>query len=56
VAGIVQNARDWEVGTKQQAKTERELLGDATNNLLRALKQNTRKKESRACARLQFQL
>lgn len=33
--------------TKRQSKTEAELLDHATNNLLRALKQDMRKKEGR---------
>ena len=33
--------------TKRPAKTEAELLDHATNNLLRALKQDMRKKEGR---------
>jgi hypothetical protein len=33
--------------TKRQAKTEAELLDHATNNLLRALKQDMQKKEGR---------
>ena len=33
--------------TKRQTKTEAELLDHATNNLLRALKQDLRKKEGR---------
>jgi hypothetical protein len=32
---------------KRQAKTEAELLDHATNNLLRALKRNMRKKDGR---------
>ena len=33
--------------TKRQTKTEAELLDHATNNLLRALKQDMRKKDGR---------